>query len=194
MHGTRPERRRRGPPPNRRKRRRCISRAAEEEAIKTATYFLGRAIKDVTSWDEQGSDSGNPERELRHAIGLVECALSEDQPPNDIFQFCYLPRPSPFIELARKAAIPILKRARPAAGSKPGPRSLSWRDRLIIEAIRVVCAQHNLKPTRNAGSRDEEHDPSGCSVVAAALRRLGIELDEKTITDKIWPKRTSALF
>jgi hypothetical protein len=169
-----------------------VSLAAEEEAIQTASYFLGRAIADVTSWDEQGTDAGNPERELRHAIGLVECALSESD-KSDIFQFCYL-GPSPFIELARKVAIPILKRARPPVGSKPGPHSLSWRDQWIIKAIEEVCARHKLNPTRNPGSMDENHDPSGCSIVAKALRRWGVELSEKRITNEIWPKRTLALF
>jgi len=185
MHGIRPQRKRQ-------RRRRHVSPAAEEEAIKTATYFLGRVIADITSWDEHGTDAGSPKRELQHAIGLVECALSESD-KSDIFQFCYL-GPSPFIELARKAAIPILKRARPPVGSKSGAHSLSWRDQLIIEAIRAVCFRHNLKPTRNPGSRDKEHDPSGCSVVAEALRRRGIKLGEKRITDEIWRKRTSALF
>jgi hypothetical protein len=173
MHGVRP----------RGKRRRRVSPAAEEEAIKTAPYFLGRFIKEVTSWDEQGTDAGSPKRELQHAIALIECVLG-DKAADGI----------PGIKIARKAAIPILKRARPPAGRKPGAHSLSWRDQLIIEAIRAVCARHNLKPTRNPGSRDEEHDPSGCSVVAEALRRRGVKLGEKRITEKIWPKRTAALF
>src|SRR5262249_3585657 len=180
-------------PPNRPKRKRRVSlAAAEEEAIQTATYFLERLIADVTSWDERGTDAGNPERELRHAIGIVECALSESD-KSDIFQFCYL-GPSPFIEFARKAAIPILKRARPPAGTKSGPHSLSWRDQLIIEAIKAVCVRHKLRPTRSPGSMDESHDPSGCSIVAKALRKCGVELSEKRITNEIWPKRTSALF
>jgi len=174
MHDVRP----------RRKRRRRVSPEVEEEAVRTALHFLF-PLK-VASWDEYGSDAGNPARELQHAIGLVECALSEKS-ANDIFQFCSL-GPSPFIEFALKAAIPILKQARPPAGS--GPHSLSWRDQLIIVTIRAVRARHNLKPTRNPASRDEEHDPSGCSVVAKALGRLGIPLSEKRITDEIWLKRT----
>src|SRR5262245_15778256 len=177
MHGGRPERRRRGPPTKHgRKRRRRVSPAAEEKAIETATYFLGRIIADITSWDEQGTDAGSPKRELRHAIAFIECVLS-DEAANDI----------PGIKIARKTAIPILKRARPPAGEKSG--ALSWRDQLIIEAIRQVWARHNLKPTRNPGNRDEEHDPSGCSVVAKALRRRGIELSEKRIAEQIWAKR-----
>jgi hypothetical protein len=173
MHGVRPEG----------KRRRRVSPAAKEEAIKTATYFLGRLIRNITSWNEHGTDAGSPKRELQHAIGLIECVLG-DEAANGI----------PAIEIARKAAIPILKRARPPAGRKPGAHSLSWRDQLIIGAIEAVCSRHNLKPTRNPGSRDEEHDPSGCSSVAEALRRQGVKLSEKRITDEIWRKRTPALF
>jgi hypothetical protein len=169
MHGVRP----RGKP------RRRVSPAAEEEAIKTATYFLGRFIAEVASWDEQGTDVGSPKRELRHAIGLIECGL-DDEAANDI----------PGIEIARKVAIPILRRARPPAASKSGSLSFSWRNQIIIEAIKAVCARHNLKPTRNPQSRDEEHDPSGCSVVMEALRRAGNQLSEKRITDEIWGKRT----
>jgi hypothetical protein len=180
MHGVRPQHRRRGPPTTHgRKRRRRISLAAEEDAIKTAAYFLGRM--DVTSWDEHGTDAGSPKRELQHAIAFIECVLSAEA-ADDI----------PGIKIARKAAIPILKRARPPAGARSGPPSLSWRDQLIIEAIRAVYSRHNLKPTRNPESRDKEHDPSCCSVVAEALRRLRIKLGEKRITDEIWAKRTPA--
>src|SRR5262249_22149037 len=159
-----------------------VSPEIEEEAVRTALNFLLPFLKDVVSWNEYGSDAGNPARALRHAIGLVECALIDATAPapNDIFQLCYLPRPSPFIELALKAAIPILKQTARAAGSKSG-HSLSWRDQLIIEAIREVRARHNLKPTRNPASRDEEHDPSCCSVLEKALSRLRIKLSEKRI-------------
>jgi hypothetical protein len=164
------------------KRRRRVPAAAEEKAIKTATYFLGRVIIDVASWDEQGTDAGSPKRELQHAITLIERVL-DDEAADGI----------PCIEIARKAAIPILKRARPPAGRKSGAHSLSWRNQWIIEAIRAVCAQHNLKPTRSPASRDEGHDPSACSIVAEALRRRGVKLSEKRVTDEIWLKRTPAL-
>jgi hypothetical protein len=144
---------------------------------------LGRAIKDVSSWNEHGTDAGSPQRELQHAVALIECVLQDEAADN-----------IPGIEIARKAAIPIIKRARPPAGMKRGAHSRSWRDQLIIEAIKAVCWRHEFKPTRNPESRDEDHDPSGCSIVAEALRSSGIELSEKRITDEIWRKRTSSLF
>jgi hypothetical protein len=162
--------------------RRRIPPAAEEEAIKTATYFLGPLLADVSSWNERGTDADSLKRELQHAIALVECVLSDEAADN-----------IPAIGIARKVAIPILKRARPPVGRKPGAQRLSRRDQLVVKAIEAVCARHNLRPTRNPGSRDEEHDPSGCSVVAEALRRWEIELGEKRITDEIWPKRTLTL-
>jgi hypothetical protein len=166
----------------REKRRRRVSPAVKEEAVATARYFLRRVILDVSSWNEHGTDADSPQRELQHAIALIECVLGDEAADN-----------IPGIEIARKAAIPIIKRARPPAGSKPGARSLSWRDQLIIEAIKAVCYRHKLKPTRNPESRDEDHDPSGCSIVAEALPSFGIELSEKRITDEIWPKRTASL-
>src|SRR5262245_9942374 len=120
-----------------------------------------------------GSYAGNPKRKLQHAIALIECVLSH-KTANRI----------PGIEIARKAAIPILKQNQPAAGENP------WRNELIIKASDAVCSRHDLKPTRNPGSRDKEHDPSGCSVVAELFRLLGIKLGEKRITDEIWLKRT----
>jgi hypothetical protein len=162
MHDVRP----------RRKRKRRVSPEVEKEALRTALYLLGPFIKDVASWNEHGSNAGNPKRELQHAIAFIECVLS-DEAADDI----------PGIEVARKAAIPILKRNQPAARNR-------WRDQLIVKAIEAVCSRHNLKPTRNPGSRDKEHNPSGCSVVAELFRLLGIKLSEKRITDEIWLKRT----
>jgi len=160
-------------------RKRKISPAIEKEAVKTALELLGRFIKNVSYWNEHGTDADSPKRELRHAIALIECVLGDEAADN-----------IPGIEVARKAAIPIIRQARPPVGRKRGAHSLSWRDQLIIEAVEAVCRRHKLKPTRNPGSRDENHDPSSCSIVAEALRSFGIELGEKRITDKIWAKRT----
>lgn len=184
MHGAHPERRRRGPPTTHRgKRRRRVSPEGAKEALRTALYLLGPFIGDVASWNEHGSDAGNPKRELRHAIALIECVLGH-KIANDI----------PGVGLARDAAIPILKRNCPPAGKKWGDYPLPWRNRLIVEAIEAICSRHDLKPTRNPGNRDDEHDPCGCSVVAELFRLAGIELSEKRIVDEIWFKRTPSKF
>ena len=122
-----------------------------------------------------GSYAGNPKRKLQHAIALIECVLSH-KTANRI----------PGIEIARKAAIPILKRARPPI-RKRGSYSLTLRDQSIVEAVASICRQYDFKPTRNPASRDEEHAPCGCSIVADALSKLGIKLGEKRITN-IWFK------
>ena len=55
----------------------------------------------------------------------------------------------------------------------------------ICVLISLACAEFDIQPTRNRGQRRAGH-PSGVSLVAAGLSRNRINLDERTIQDKIW--------
>jgi hypothetical protein len=69
----------------------------------------------------------------------------------------------------------------------------NWmRDLEICFLIGLACAQFNLLPTRNRADRraDRKHrthrNPSGTSVIVAALSRNGINLDESSVQENIW--------
>jgi hypothetical protein len=57
------------------------------------------------------------------------------------------------------------------------------RDYLIVKAIKQITRQ-GFKPTRNPASKR----PCGCSIVAAALARVGVHMSESAITT-IWDQR-----
>jgi hypothetical protein len=54
----------------------------------------------------------------------------------------------------------------------------------ICALIASACFEFGVRPTRSRSARRSH--PSGCSLVAAALVRNRINLDERTIQDKIW--------
>jgi hypothetical protein len=63
----------------------------------------------------------------------------------------------------------------------------NWiRDLEICFLIALACAQFNLPPTRNRASRRDDSNPSGTSVIVAALKRNGINIDESSVQQHIW--------
>lgn len=63
------------------------------------------------------------------------------------------------------------------------PRKFYDRDVHLYFTVQKVCHQFKLKPTRNPSTSR----PSGTSVVAAALKALGVRLSEKDIA-RAWAK------
>jgi hypothetical protein len=56
----------------------------------------------------------------------------------------------------------------------------------ICFLVQLTCAEYGVRPTRNRESRRAVRQPSGISLVTAALARNRIYLDEATIQRKIW--------
>ena len=57
------------------------------------------------------------------------------------------------------------------------------RDLAICLLIQLACKEFGVAPTRNSASVKK---PSGCSLVAAALKRNRIRLDERSVQQHIW--------
>jgi hypothetical protein len=71
------------------------------------------------------------------------------------------------------------------------PRGHRWYDdwvRNIDVCVLTVlaCREFGVRPTRNRDSRRADKDPSGISLVVAALARNKIHLDEKSVQRHIW--------
>jgi len=89
----------------------------------------------------------------------------------------------------------------------PGRPTLHIRDLCVAHAVETIARECGLKPTRNAEepiavmhpARATAADatrmlrmPSACSIVAEALRELGIGMDERAVQEvweKSWTKR-----
>lgn len=80
-----------------------------------------------------------------------------------------------------KGPMPVAKKA----SRGPNPRSNAVRDIVIRRTVAWIAKRYDLKPTKNAETSTAE---SGCSIVTAALARVGIHMQEKTI-EKIWDSR-----
>jgi hypothetical protein len=141
-----------------------------KDAIEEARRHLARLAMDITSWTDQGANTLDPEQERRHAIAIVKQVADNLADPQ-------------LSSLLRKA-VPALKRTRPAKKLR-GRNEDCWneRNRLIVEAIELVCVKYGFDPTRNPASSNE----CGCSIVSKALDALGIKLSTKTILN-IWNK------
>jgi hypothetical protein len=101
-------------------------RIDDEAALEEARCRLRPLFLDIVSWNEPSTE--NVEKKFRHAIGTVECVLDEAVGViTAIMKFAEL-APSKdlhnlsgraagaisFIEIARKAAWPVIKSGRPA--------------------------------------------------------------------------------
>jgi hypothetical protein len=148
-----------------------------QDALDEARRLLAPLSKDIMSWTEQGAGTVDPAKELRHAIFLVECLANDN-----------ILDGHSLAELVRKAAIPILKRARPATGQEGWrANSFALRDQVIAAAVDQIHRQYGFDPTRSPGHPPDKE--CACSIVAKALKKLGIDRPgEKTIATDIWPK------
>jgi hypothetical protein len=61
-----------------------------------------------------------------------------------------------------------------------------YRNVGICALVQLACAEFDVRPTRNRADRRARRQPSGISLVVAALARNRINLAEKTIQDEIW--------
>jgi hypothetical protein len=71
------------------------------------------------------------------------------------------------------------------------PRGHRWYDDWIRNLhicflVAIACREFSLSATRNRETRRANREPSGISVVAAALARNGIHIEEKTVQNHIW--------
>ncbi len=85
--------------------------------------------------------------------------------------------------------IAYLQRAAQRAPHKR-KRGIQWYDEwyrnlVICLLVHLACKEFGISPTRGRESR-REREPSGCSLVAAALARNRIRLKEATIQRHIW--------
>jgi hypothetical protein len=70
-------------------------------------------------------------------------------------------------------------------------RGHRWHDHwvrniTICVLIELACREFGVRPTRNRASRRANREPSGVSLVVAALERNGIYLDEGTVQQNLW--------
>lgn len=75
----------------------------------------------------------------------------------------------------------------PNQGRRGRPWQDNWvRDLEICFLIAWACKLFDLPPTRNRDARRADRNPSGTSIVVAALARNGIHLDEASVQQHIW--------
>jgi hypothetical protein len=138
-------------------------------AIEEACRCLRSLFADVVSWNERGADTISPKKKFKATIALVENALGGAKYALDEALKCALNKEAadtiantiPFIELARKVAIPELRQARPPKGRWGHHSDLSAsRNRTIAETVRSIRKQFGLSQEQAS------------SVVSEALKSL----------------------
>jgi hypothetical protein len=129
----------------------------DEAAIEEASRRLRRLFVNVVSWSERGADTNNPKVKLEVSIGLVEGVLAEAECALNEAMKCALNKRAknaiadvvPFIQLARKAAIPELRQARPSKGRHGQHSDLNAsRYQTIAETVASIREQFGLSQER----------------------------------------------
>jgi len=116
-------------PPN--KRRKHVD---DEAAIEEACRQLRPLFINVTSWSERKADTNDPKRELESALALVENFVNDSELDGH-----------PFAEIVRKAAIPVLRRARPPVGRRGHHSDLNaTRNQRIAGTVAAIQEQFKL--------------------------------------------------
>jgi len=148
-----------------------ISKFNDAAAIEEASRHLRRLFVDSISWNE-GADTSSPKKKFEASIALVEGVLAEAEGALNEAAKCRLNKRAkdaianaiPFIELARKAAIPELRQARPSIGrhGQHGDLNAS-RNQTFAETVASIREQFVLSKERAS------------SVVSEALKSLVLE-------------------
>ena len=148
-----------------------ISKFNDAAAIEEASRHLRRLFVDSISWNE-GADTSSPKKKFEASIALVEGVLAEAEGALNEAAKCRLNKRAkdaianaiPFIELARKAAIPELRQARPSIGrhGQHGDLNAS-RNQTFAETVVSIREQFGLSQERAS------------SVVSEALKSLVLE-------------------
>jgi hypothetical protein len=109
-------------------------RNKDTAAIEEASRQLRPLFIDVTSWSKREADTNNPKRELESALALVETFVNDSDLDGH-----------PFAEIVRKAAIPVLRRARPPVGRRGRHSDLNaMRNQRIAATVAAIQEQFNL--------------------------------------------------
>jgi hypothetical protein len=144
-------------------------RIDDKAAIEEASRRLGRLFGDIVTWSERGAGTSSPEKKFRAAIQLVGGVLDEAECALNEAVKCALSKRAkdavagviPFIKLARKAAFPELRQARPRKGrhGRHGDLNAS-RNQTIAETVASIREQFRLSQEQAS------------SVVSEALKSL----------------------
>jgi hypothetical protein len=113
----------------------------------------------------------DPDRGLRRAAHSYVARLTDEAMP----------------ERLRKYVCRMLEEAKPLDRS-----TYFQRDLWITFNVNQIVRLFGFAPTRNAESRRKGREESACSIVATALRKLGVHLSERTIED-MWAMHRPSL-
>src|SRR5262249_5448259 len=159
-----------------------------EAAIAEAMELLRPLTKPARSWsivNWNEPDASDPRDVFEGAGGFVIALLAPAPPTSSAQAETYDSRAKyladellgPAAPIVRKVVLPALRLGRlPKRKGRRGDSLL--RKRWIAAVVATICQRHGLNPYRNPESK---HAHNGCSVVAEALKRLGIGPAEKTV-------------
>jgi hypothetical protein len=79
-----------------------------------------------------------------------------------------------------------LARPRPRKKGEVREQMNTLRNQWIAEAVASTCRDGAFSPTRNRDAKKENRRESGCSIIAKALRQLGVKPSSEKSVAKIW--------
>jgi hypothetical protein len=95
---------------------------------------------------------------------------------------------------ARAALIEALGRGHAPARKRGQPQPPHLRsDRWIAVNVATICGLTGMNPTRNRESKKDRQEECGCSIVAKAFQKLGINKTGESGIAEIWRKHQKSL-
>jgi hypothetical protein len=144
-------------------------------------------------WLETELRKGLREGRLSLTIKAVEAADKGDEIADDALRTVYAEMAGGMLPERGPGHLQIWAYGQRAVLRPPHnrPRGRRWYDDYarnlnICLMIYVACFEFGVRPTRNRAARRANRDPSGVSLVVAALARNGIYLGESTVQENFW--------
>jgi hypothetical protein len=151
----------------------------KEEAIEEAKRKLRPLTATVRSWAiinvNDPDPRHSPKDEYHAAVGFIHCLLDPDPEKSGDARQAADNFLGGFAPIVRKFILPALRQGLPRKRQKGDPPdSLLLRDRWIAAVVEHICRRYDFDATRNEATKEAGRE-CGCSIVAEALKRLGIK-------------------
>jgi hypothetical protein len=156
-----------------------------KDAIESACVGLHWKLISDRRWVDSRWSGKSPkdEREegFHNAVEIAQKIINDPTCDDLLNKHARVPGARPMIIAALEIARP-----RPRKKGEVREQMNSLRNEWIAEAVALTCRDGAFLPTRNRDAKKENRRESGCSIIAKALRQLGVKPSSEKSVAKIW--------
>jgi hypothetical protein len=156
-----------------------------KDAIESARVRLYWTLISDRRWADSRWSGKSPKDEweeaFHDAVEIAQNIINDPACDDLLHRHARVPGARPMITAALQLARP-----RPRKKGEVREQMNALRNEWIAEAVALTCRDGAFSPTRNRDAKKENRRESGCSIIAKALRQLGVKPSSEKSVATIW--------